>query len=121
MLAIDEGALICDFAETYHIYDIYAMPIEYVAQLAVGLRENSRIKTRLNNLTIPFDLMMSSLAVDYLALLVWMQSKDGAENQNRPESITAHLLGIKNEKDDDVQGFDSVEEFEKAYKMLLGG
>ena len=46
MMALDEDALICDFAETYHIYNIYGMPVQYIATLAIGLRDDSRIKSK---------------------------------------------------------------------------
>ena len=48
MLKKDEEALICDFAETYHIYDYKRLPLTTVAALAVGLRENSRLKMAMN-------------------------------------------------------------------------
>ena len=41
MIATDEDALICDFAETYHIYDYRSLDVEYAATLAYGLRDDS--------------------------------------------------------------------------------
>lgn len=35
MLNLSEDALICDFAETYHIYDYRSLPLRLVATLAV--------------------------------------------------------------------------------------
>ena len=37
MINLDEGALICDFAETYHIYNYREFEPFYVATLANGL------------------------------------------------------------------------------------
>ena len=119
MLALDESALICDFAETYHIYDIWSFPVDYIARLAVGLRDNSRIKTKLGNLKVPIDSVMQAMAVDYLALLLWFQSEDGRKHQNRPSSITQAIMGLVQESN--IRGFDSAEEFERAKKKLLGG
>ena len=119
MLALDESALICDFAETYQIYDMWSFPVDYVARLAVGLRDNSRIKTKLGNLKAPIDSVMQAMAVDYLALLLWFQSEDGRKNRNRPKSFTEALMGLVQESN--IRGFDSSEEFERAKKKLLGG
>ena len=46
MIEFDEDALICDLAETYHIFDYRSLPVQLVATLSVGLRDNSRIKMR---------------------------------------------------------------------------
>lgn len=45
MLRLDETAVICDFAETYNIYDYRSLPAFRAATFAVGLRNDSRIKT----------------------------------------------------------------------------
>lgn len=47
MMAADEDALACDFAETYGILDMRQLPAGKLATLAAGLRENSRIKLHL--------------------------------------------------------------------------
>ena len=47
MIDLDEDALICDFAETYHIYDYRSLPASMAATLAVGLRDDSRIKRKI--------------------------------------------------------------------------
>jgi len=46
MIKLDENALICDFAETYHIYDYRQLPPTRVAVFACGLRDDSRIKMK---------------------------------------------------------------------------
>jgi hypothetical protein len=33
MIALDEDALICDMAETYHIYNMEQLPVEYANHL----------------------------------------------------------------------------------------
>ena len=43
MIHEDEDALICDFAETYQIYDYRSLPVKMAATLAAGLRDDSRI------------------------------------------------------------------------------
>ena len=49
MISVDRNALICDMAETYHIYDLRGLPARTLATLAFGLRADSRIKMRLSD------------------------------------------------------------------------
>lgn len=59
MIALDEGALTCDMAETYHIYDMRALPVETLAVLACGLREDSRIKLKESGLKyVPLEVLL---------------------------------------------------------------
>lgn len=60
MLSADRDALICDMAETYHIYDVRALPVKMLATLACGLRDDSRIKLKITGATHypPFVLLM---------------------------------------------------------------
>ena len=117
MIATDEDALICDLAEVYHIYNYKSLPVKMVATFSVGLRENSRIKMKMNDMKFPLDTMLLATIVDKLALLVWMQSKDGAEGVNRPTSIVATLLDEPKEKE--IVSFSTPEDFERARKEIL--
>ena len=67
MIALDEDALICDFAEFYHIYNYYDYPVEYVAILANGLRDNSRIRHKERGLKVDISLL-------FLPLCNWMKA-----------------------------------------------
>ena len=42
MLAADEDAVICDFAEVYHVLDLRALAPPLAATLAAGLPPDSR-------------------------------------------------------------------------------
>jgi len=44
MIHTDEDALICDLAETYHIFNYRELPPSLAATLSVGLKDDSRIK-----------------------------------------------------------------------------
>jgi len=81
----DEDALICDLAETYHIYDYKRLPVKLVASLAVGLRSDSRIKIKMERSKVSPDMMMMAAIVDRLTVLVWMQTKDGQHGRNQPK------------------------------------
>jgi len=69
MLRIDRDALICDMAETYHVYDIQGIPVETLATLAAGLRDDSRIKMQIGGLEyIPPVILLARIA-DCLSLI----------------------------------------------------
>lgn len=119
MWKADADALRCDLAETYHIYDLEALPITTVALLACGLRDNSRIKMKLTGAKVSDEIMLLAHAVDRLGLLVWAQTKDGAKGRNRPVSIAEHILNgdTSNTKKGDV--FNTPEEFWAARQAII--
>lgn len=125
MVRLDESALICDFAETYHILDWRALPLQTAAVLASGLRDNSRIKMKIAELEIPPELMMMAAMVDRLSMLVWAKTEDAQKGRNRPESILAKLTD-RNTSDEHtsksgVKLFRTAEEFEEARKRAIKG
>lgn len=117
MIALDENALICDFAETYHILDYKALDVVLASTLAAGLRDDSRIKQVMYGLPSTMDIVLDALTVDNLTTLAWFQTEDGAKGRNRPSSIFEALKPKK--KEDDVVTFASMEDFKKARKKLL--
>lgn len=118
MVAADEDALICDFAETYHILNWRGLPARYAAVLACGLRETSRIKMVMNRQKITTEMMLNAAKVDALNKLVWFQTEDGAKGRNRPPSMMNLLMGLKDDGDN-VEGFDTVDAFEARRKAIL--
>ena len=118
MLATDEDALICDFAETYHVLNWRGLPLHLAATLAVGLRPNSRIKSAMVGYKAPFDTVLLAAAVDRLGGIAWMMSEDGRRGVNRPEALVPAMTGQK--KESEVISFASSDAFEAARKRLLG-
>lgn len=118
MLVIDEDAVICDLAETYRIYNYRNYQPTYIATLAAGLRDNARIKLKMNDMAYPLETMLMVSAVDKLSLLLWAKTKDGASGRNRPKMLIDTLL--KN-TDQDLVSFETSEEFEDTWKKLAGG
>ena len=118
MIARDEEALICDLAETYHIYDYKQLPPLRVAVFAVGLRENSRIKMKLNDQKTPIDTLILAGIADRLSVLAWMRSEDGRKGINRP-TMLADVLVNKKPKETDVIVFKSGEDFEKTRNEII--
>ncbi len=119
MIAVDEDALICDFAETYHIYDWRRLPVAYIATLAAGLREDSRIKMAITERKASLDTLLMAAVVDRLSLLVWTHSKDAEKGRNLPVSILNRLLG-GSEPQKEVQAFASGADFERERARRLG-
>lgn len=115
MIATDEDSLVCDLAETYNIYDYRSLPLRKVATFSVGLRENSRIKMKMNGLKIPLTEILLAATVDRLSLLLWSKTEDGARNVNRPMSILDDLMG-NTEKE--TEGFATPEEFLAAWNSI---
>ena len=63
MLNTDEEALICDFAETYRIYNYKEIPCKMAAIYAKGLKENARIKMKLAGVKVTLeDMLLASIA-----------------------------------------------------------
>ena len=114
MIALDEDALLCDMAETYHIYNMYEMPALYIATLAKGLRENSRIVMAINGLKVDVKTLLLAHIADNSAINVWFQTEDGQKGQNRPPSMVKILTGKAEEK----IGFESGDDFDEEWRRL---
>lgn len=119
MIATDEQALICDLAETYQIYDYKSLPASKVATFSVGLRDNSRIKMKLNGAKASQDILIGSMIADRLGLLVWMMSEDGHKGANKPPQLLDIILGIERTENSDTLVFETPEAFETARKELI--
>lgn len=116
MLNIGKNELICDLAETYHIYDFRGLPALLVATLSCGLRDNSRIMMKISGRKVPDDIYLLSGIADRLTMLLWKDTKDGRKGRNRPKLILDAL-----EKDNDVVGFNSSADFERIRNEILKG
>lgn len=119
MIKLDENALICDLAETYHILDYRQLPPTKVAVFACGLRDNSRIKMKISGQTVPFDTLLLAGVADRLSILVWSKTKDGQKGKNRPPMMV-DALTKKQPKETDIIAFRSGEDFEETRNKLIG-
>ena len=118
MLKTDEDALICDLAETYHIYDWRSFPIRFIATLACGLKSNSRIKTIMGVPENDTATLLLAVIADGINWLVWSKTEEAKHNQNKPESIYDKLIAAEEEE---TAAFNSADEFEAARAKILGG
>lgn len=119
MLNLDEDALLCDFAQYYHIYDLMQFGVRKCAILAYGLPDESRIKRLMSDSRITVTEMLLASIKDDVAWLVWANSADAKSNANRPKSVVKALM--KREEDTDTQIFASAEDFELARARMLKG
>ena len=119
MIAMDEDALTCDLMETYHIRNWEKLPADFVATLACGLRNDSRIKRKINNTKLTIDQSLLALLVDTLRINNWMHTKDALKRRNMPESLYKKLIGADERKPEELRHFDSVEEFEAWHKANM--
>lgn len=117
MLHADREALLCDFAEYYHVYDLRALPILTVAALAVGLRADSRIKLKMSGLkNIPSVVLYTAIA-DKLALIHYYLTADKAT----PKPVLFQDVLFGNVKEKTEKGYATIEEYEKARAEILEG
>ena len=95
MISLDRVALTCDLAETYGLLNWETVPVATLAMLAVGLRENSRIKMRLSSRPTTTETMLLAAALDRLSTLVWFQTEDGQAGRNSMETMEELMEGMK--------------------------
>lgn len=117
MVALDEDALICDFAETYHILNWRDLPVCTAATLASGLRPGARIIDKMSGAEYPMDTLLLAYAADRLAFIAWSKTKGAQTGQNRPKSILQSLLHL--DAQNKAQGFDSFEDFDAWRNSML--
>lgn len=121
MISADRDALLCDMAETYGIYDLRALPVSTLATLAVGLRDDSRIKMHMHGAKISRIETLLAAAVDRLSMLWWAKTEDARSNANRPKSMLSILVGEhEKQESNNVESFESGDEFESAWERITG-
>ena len=120
MLELDEDALICDFAETYHIYDYRSLPLQLVATLAAGLRDNSRIKLKAAGAPATQEVILLASIADRVEAFRYGFSEDASKGRNRPTSIVEALYGGTSSGKGGVTSFATPEDFEAALARIRG-
>lgn len=119
MINLDEDLLICDMAETYGIYDYRRLPLSLVATFSAGLRENSRIRMRMDEAKVDMGTLLKAAIVDHLAFLAWTKTKDAETGTNAPKSIVKSILD-GNEEKGQYRTFDTGEEFLTEWNRIAG-
>ncbi|MBR2553470.1 MAG: hypothetical protein IKE94_01300 [Aeriscardovia sp.] len=106
--------MICDFAESYHIYDMRQFPVLYIATLAKGLRHDSRIMMAVNGLKVDLNTLLLAHIADNTAINTWFKTKDAQYGNNRPPSMIKTLTRKDSEiAREFVDGDDFIEEWRR--------
>ena len=117
MINLDETALICDLAETYHILDYRSQPLKLVAALSAGLRDNSRIKMRLAELPVEPNTLMLATIADRIEAFRYSFS----DTKEMPPSLVDELMGNgKKVNTNGIAGFSTSSELESALARIRG-
>lgn len=119
MVGLDENALICDFAETYHVYNWRALPLKTAATLAAGLGPDSRIIRKISGVTWPFNTLLLAMICDSIRGISWqLVSEKGRRGHKPPQSVLKIILG-ETADENEMTGFDSAEDFRKWRASML--
>lgn len=122
MLATDESALICDFAQFYGIYDVESIPCGTAAILACGLPPESRIVRRMSKTdSSQHDEVIMMLAAIFDAINNLTFALTGKKHEKRPESLLINLTSGQKQKKQSAVAFDSADDFERARRKIIGG
>lgn len=114
MIATDENALICDLAETYNILDYKKFPCSLIAILASGLKDDSRIKLKLQEQKVGIETLLLAGINDRLTLL--MQGLSGDKRTRQPY-ITDELQNLGARENNSL--FDTGEDFMAKRQTFL--
>lgn len=122
MIKTDEDALICDFAETYHVFDWRSLPTRLAATLAGGLRDTSRSKMKLSGTEQDPDRVLLACILDAARIANWQRTKNGGKGTKKPELIAPKLIKEKDkEKGNAVESYDDGAAFLRARERLING
>ena len=120
MIEFDEDALICDLAETYHIYDYRSLPVQLVATLSAGLRDDSRIKPRLSGSPVPLESVLLASIADRIEMFRYGFSENAKKGKQPPASLVEALCGKRKAKKKGVVSFATATEFEATLARIRG-
>ena len=115
MLNVDRTAVICDLAETYHIFSMEQLPMRMVATLACGLKADSRIMTKMAGVKVsPPLLLLGALIVDEIRALRFGLAGD---KTTKPVFVTDLMADGLPEKE--LKGFSTVHDYEEARRKII--
>lgn len=117
LLNVCEDEIVCDMAETYGVFDLKGLPVQKLATLVLGLRDNSRTKIMISGTKTDAQTILLASILDAVALLVWFGSKDGQNGVNRPKSVLNVIMG--REEQGQYKTFATVEDFERYRREII--
>lgn len=110
----------CDFAETYGVLNLRALPARLAGTLAAGLRPDSRIKQKITGAPAGADTLLLAAIADAARMYMWRQTKEGQKGKNAPESLFGAIFGRKKHIETGP-GFDTPEDFRAWHDAMTGG
>lgn len=113
-----EDELICDMAETYHVFNWRELPLRTAAILDSGLHQDSRCFRKLNGQKLRSTEYVQFAILDELRLIRWLNTADAAKGKNRPEPVLQSILEPRRPK---TVGFRTPEEFEAIRQKIIAG
>lgn len=121
MRVVHPDALICDFAQFYHVYDINSLDVRTAAILMSGLPKESRLVRELTgNKPDQETLLMASILDTARNIEYAVFQSHSKKKLKRPQSVVKKLLGIEDgeKRQNDVQGFGTAEEFNAVWNRI---
>lgn len=111
--------MVCDLAQTYHIYDWQTVPLHTLAVLVSGLPPESRTMRHFSKQKYSTEELILMRIFDSVNFIAWAQTKDAQRGANRPESL--YDMATKPRKDDKKpKAFATAADFEAALKKARG-
>lgn len=115
MIQQDKNALICDFAETYHIYDYRSLPLSLASTLAAGLRDNSRVAMSTTDVKASTTNTILSIIADRLGVIQAVL----CDERKAPPSIFRALYNLDEEESSSkVKRFQNGEDFLSMWNKI---
>ena len=124
MRVVHPDALICDFAQYYHIYDLDALDVRTAAVLMSGLPKESRLVKELTGGKPDQETLLMASILDTTRNIEYAVFQSHSKKKlKRPQSVLKKLLGIEEDSEhrEDVKGFATSEEFEAARRRVVEG
>lgn len=118
MRVICKDALICDFAQYYHIYDLDSVNLQTAAILACGLPPDSRTLRQMTGQKFSAEMVIQMRILDTVRFFQYAYiSSHSKRKVPKPQSI----FEILNEKKEEnpIRGFKTKEAFEAARERIL--
>lgn len=88
-----------------------SLPAETVATLALGLRDDSRVKMALRGEMLTFEQMMLVRQYDAIRIGNYLHTKDATKGRNRPKMM---IELFEKKAPSEFQSFDTIEELNAA-------
>lgn len=120
MIALDENALICDLAETYHIYDYRSLPARLVATFSVGLRKEARIWEKISGNRLTCTETLLARIYDRMTEYIWAVF-GSKEDPPQIYPVLSGMEDLKEEENSEFKSFETSEGFDSIRARIIEG